>query len=264
MTIVPKTKEELLNEIHELKREISEFRMRGKSQEANKKSDSLLDYLKQVAEEVSRRKYSRPDKIFELSKTNIYPDKISDLAESFGMMIVKVEAREIRLQRAVDRLRKSNDALKSEIVERKAAYEAINIFLDLFNNIDTGLCVYHIQDFKNKIELKLVAANPTFINFNETFKKVSPENSLEKNLYTLRKNGLTDVIAEMRVENKSITVGDIQCNLDSVSTIWLSVKAFPLSNNCVGVAFNDITERRKAEESRQKIIEKLHKSLDNI
>ena len=41
------------------------------------------------------------DKLFELAKTQRYPGIFAELAESFGMMMVKLEAREYRLKRTL-------------------------------------------------------------------------------------------------------------------------------------------------------------------
>jgi hypothetical protein len=42
--------------------------------------------------------------LFELSKKGRYPGVLSELAESFGMMMVKVEAREFRLKEIIEDL----------------------------------------------------------------------------------------------------------------------------------------------------------------
>ena len=48
------------------------------------------------------------DKIFELAKTQRYPSLFSELAESFGMMVTKLEAREYRLKQMIEDLEKAN------------------------------------------------------------------------------------------------------------------------------------------------------------
>lgn len=44
------------------------------------------------------------DRLFELAKHPRYPAFLSELAESFGMMLVKVEAREFRMQQIIEDL----------------------------------------------------------------------------------------------------------------------------------------------------------------
>jgi C4-dicarboxylate-specific signal transduction histidine kinase len=82
--------------------------------EDSEKGAELLDYLTDIARDISRQRYGDPDEIFELTKTGTYPERICELAESFGMMIVKVEARELRLQQTIEKLKKLNEQLQNE------------------------------------------------------------------------------------------------------------------------------------------------------
>lgn len=81
------------------------------------KDINLLEYLQEVAEQVSRRRFGEPRKIFELAKTGKYPQRVAELAESFGMMIVKVEAREYRLEKNLEKLNLLNEQLKKQVTK---------------------------------------------------------------------------------------------------------------------------------------------------
>ncbi len=72
---------------------------------------TLLQHLIHLSREISRGRFGNPDDLFELTKTGDYPSDITELAESFGMMIVKVEAREYQLQQTIDKLRSANTEL---------------------------------------------------------------------------------------------------------------------------------------------------------
>ena len=68
----------------------------------NNQSDHLLVRLIAVAEDLSRGRYGQYDDIFELTKSGIYPLQIARFAEAFGMMAVKIEAREYRLEQIIE------------------------------------------------------------------------------------------------------------------------------------------------------------------
>jgi len=72
-----------------------------------------LDRLTRLAKEMSRGDYDRAKKLFELTKTTDYPRSITDLAEAFGMMIVKVESREFKLEQMVEALERSCKELRA-------------------------------------------------------------------------------------------------------------------------------------------------------
>lgn len=94
------------------------------------KTDELLDYLTNIARDISRRRYGDPEEIFELTKTGVYPERIYELAESFGMMIVKVEARELRLEQTIEKLKILNDQLRQESDKRSKIEEELKLHRD--------------------------------------------------------------------------------------------------------------------------------------
>jgi two-component system cell cycle sensor histidine kinase/response regulator CckA len=109
----------------------------------------LFDYLREVAERVSRSRHGCPEKIFELARTGKYPDYIVDMAESFGMMIVKVEAREFRLEKNLQQLQNLNQELQNEITQKnnfeKALIESEGKFRTIVKNMPDGLFIFQQQ-----------------------------------------------------------------------------------------------------------------------
>ena len=66
----------------------------------------LFEMLNTCCKKIASGKYDKvdSDRLFELSKKGRYPGVLSELAESFGMMMVKVEAREFRLKEMIEEL----------------------------------------------------------------------------------------------------------------------------------------------------------------
>ena len=73
----------------------------------------LLDMMNSSFKKIASGKYDKIDveKLFELSKTGRYPGIFTELAESFGMMMVKVEAREFRLKQIIEELNETKAKL---------------------------------------------------------------------------------------------------------------------------------------------------------
>ena len=68
----------------------------------------LLEILNYSCKKIAEGKYDQSDvdKLFELAKTQRYPSLFSELAESFGMMMTKLEAREYHLKQIIEELEK--------------------------------------------------------------------------------------------------------------------------------------------------------------
>ncbi len=66
----------------------------------------LFEMLNTSCKKIASGKYDKADTehLFELAKKSRYPGIFSELAESFGMMMVKVEAREFRLNQIIEDL----------------------------------------------------------------------------------------------------------------------------------------------------------------
>ncbi len=76
-------------------------------------SEQLLERLIVLCKDISAGRFKRAENLFELTKQGKYPHPISDLAESFGMMMVKVEAREYRLEQMIEELKKAHAEISS-------------------------------------------------------------------------------------------------------------------------------------------------------
>ncbi|MGD2185185.1 MAG: hypothetical protein PVI71_03615 [Desulfobacterales bacterium] len=66
----------------------------------------LFEMLNSCCKKISSGKYDKSDaeRLFELSKKGRYPSILAELAESFGMMLVKVEAREFEKSQMIEEL----------------------------------------------------------------------------------------------------------------------------------------------------------------
>ena len=71
--------------------------------------EKILTHLIDLTRDVSQGVYDRAGEIFEYTKTGDYPERIAELAEAFGMMIVKVEGREYQLEQIIEELRQKNE-----------------------------------------------------------------------------------------------------------------------------------------------------------
>jgi len=76
-------------------------------------ADILLRHLTDICHEISRGRYTKAKQLFELTKTGDYPRPVAELAEVFGMMMVKLEAREFHLEQTIGSLKKTETDLKA-------------------------------------------------------------------------------------------------------------------------------------------------------
>lgn len=68
--------------------------------------------LTQLARKIIAGSYDASGRVFHLADDGRQPREVAELAEVFGMMVVKVEAREFALEQTIDELRRSKDELE--------------------------------------------------------------------------------------------------------------------------------------------------------
>src|SRR4030042_6218367 len=78
----------------------------------DKKTEKLIRRLISNAKKIQRARYHDLDDLYELTKGSIYPGNIAGLAESFGMMAVKLEAREYKLEQTINDLKETSEELR--------------------------------------------------------------------------------------------------------------------------------------------------------
>ncbi len=88
-------------------------------------AENILDFLIRAVKNVSSNRFDAEKNIFELAKSEKYPKQVVDLAESFGMMVVKLEARELQLEKTIEELQKINPKLQEELQKQQESAEEL-------------------------------------------------------------------------------------------------------------------------------------------
>ncbi len=76
------------------------------------KTDSLLQEMEKLCHDLAFDRKANADQLFELTKQGEHPENVCRLAESFGMMLVKVESREYYLEQIIENLKKTKSDLE--------------------------------------------------------------------------------------------------------------------------------------------------------
>ncbi len=73
-----------------------------------------------ICESIAAGNYKQARRLFELTKFKDHPSDIARLAEAFGLMLVKVEAREFHLETIIDELKETQHKLLQAQIQLKA------------------------------------------------------------------------------------------------------------------------------------------------
>ncbi|MCK5372641.1 MAG: PAS domain-containing protein, partial [Cyclobacteriaceae bacterium] len=148
-------------------------------------------------------------------------------------------------------------AIKEDITELKRSQEELIQASEIWQNIQTGLYIYHMEDLNDDASLRMIAANPaseilTGIRTRDVIGK-----TLDENFPGLREKGIPQKYAEVVRTKNNIRFEDLVYGDDRVIQGAFSVEAFSLPENKVGVSFENISERKQAEGKLRKSEQKL-------
>lgn len=110
-------------------------------QSSNRETGQILKQLAEVTHEISRGDYGRAQDVFDLTQAGSNIPELEELAESFGMMLVQVEAREFRLSQLIADLEETNAQLEATLKK-----------IRLLENIKSHLGKFVPESVKSLIE----------------------------------------------------------------------------------------------------------------
>lgn len=107
--------------------------------------NDFLQHLSSLCKSIAYKEYDgdRMDELFELIQNGEHPTLLRELADSFGMMVVRFEAKEFQLEQTIEKLGKVKTALEEysqtlelKVTERTAALQKANEELGRLANLD--------------------------------------------------------------------------------------------------------------------------------
>ena len=161
----------------------------------------------------------------------------------------------------------TREALQQEIVtlqQRVAELEAERErYATIIQHLPVGLFVYQLEDPQDDRTLRMLDANPMV----GTLAGVEPSavigKTLDKNFPGLREQGIPQAYAQVINSGEPFST-EVVYGDERVIESAFGVQAFPLPGQCMGVTFENITQRKQAEqevrllnaELEQRVIEK--------
>lgn len=201
-------------------------------------SKKITDYIpapskKAVKERI--RKYKRDEE-----QNNIFRH---DIIRSDG----EIRTLELTSSELIFEGEKCRQVLMKDISKELETENALKQASNIFNNIQLGLLIYRLDDLKDDKSLRMVAVNPASTKLVGLSADEMIGKSLDDIFPNLRKKKIPQQYAEVVRSQIPIAFDDIYYEDERVSASFFSVKVFPLPDQCVGISFKNVSERRKSE-----------------
>lgn len=187
---------------------------------------------------------------------------------TFGVIISRVVAKRLIVEEELKKHREhlqdlvmertselltANALLQEEVSERRRAEEGIRLYREIIEHMPIGAQVWHLEDADDAGTFRLISVNPAGLVKEDLLGK-----TLSESFPAFLKTGLPEMGAEVVRTGKARDLGEVHSGDERFPQSVFSVKVFPLPDSCVGVVFENITERKRIEEalrSREDILE---------
>jgi PAS domain S-box-containing protein len=136
-----------------------------------------------------------------------------------------------------------------DVTERKQIEEALRQSNDVVENIQLGLYIYHLEDINDDSTLRMKYANPATERMTGVKVGDTVGRTLDENFPYLRDLNVPQRFAEVVRRSVESTYEDIYYGDSRVPQAYFAVKAFPLPNDHLCIAFENITNRIVAEKA---------------
>ena len=137
--------------------------------------------------------------------------------------------------------------ITEDITERRQVDESVRLYDQIVENMQIGLYVYHLENIDDDSTLRAIASNPAATRFTGLEMADVLGMTIDEIFPHLRSKNIPQAFASVILGQKAVEVEDIDCDECGKITRAFSIKAFPLPNNCVGVAFENITASKCLE-----------------
>lgn len=138
------------------------------------------------------------------------------------------------------------------MARRKRVSASADVYRRTFESVPIGLSVWHLQDPDDPGSLRLLATNPAAVQATGVpLDQVLGKTMAEAHPAAVAM-GIAAAFAEVARTGRMKDLGEVAYGDARVREGIYAVIAFPLPGDCVGVAFENITQRKLAEGDRQR------------
>ncbi|MBW4678548.1 MAG: PAS domain S-box protein [Microcoleus vaginatus WJT46-NPBG5] len=136
-----------------------------------------------------------------------------------------------------------------DISEQKAASKRIQLYADIVKNVPVGLSVWQLEDSNDLGSFRLITTNPAAGKANGVSMEAFIGTSIAESFPALLETQMPKDYAEVIRTGTAKDFGEIHYGDEKIAEGVYSLKAFPLPERCVGLAFENITERKQLEQA---------------
>lgn len=133
----------------------------------------------------------------------------------------------------------------------------VGIYESILKNMQIGLDIWRLENVADLGSLRLIFSNSATERITGVPRKDVVGKTMAQAFPEGLKTGIPEICSEVARGGKAKDLGEVRYEDGQGSESVFSVKAFPLPDNCMGLTYEKITERKKFEEKYRNISKRL-------
>jgi PAS domain S-box-containing protein len=158
---------------------------------------------------------------------------------------------EVRVRERTAELSHAISVLTQEIDDRKRAEREAQLYADIVKSAHIGMSVLHLESLRDARSFRIVATNPAADQVVGVPLGPYVSRPLVEVFPRAYELGLAQIFAEVVRSGRARNIGEVQYGDDKIPEGTFAISAFPLPDQRVCVAFENITERKRLERERE-------------
>ena len=207
----------------------------------------LADFFRNYADMVQRDRQTLEDRLVnEIDRRRQMQEELTRYAAEMEESRDRMQEQASQNAKLAEELYKRREELLLEITERKKVEDSIRVYAEIVRNMPIGLNVWQMENPKDPRSFRLIATNPAV----QRFTGVNLEGSIGRSMVDIFPylSEIPNLYAEVIATDKPKELGESAYGNEGGPEGFFSIRVFPLPNHCVGVGYEDITERKLAEQ----------------
>ncbi len=159
---------------------------------------------------------------------------------------------EERVRQRTAELETANQLKDDLLIRERQARDAIAIYETIVKNIPIGLSIWHLKDTDKVSDFELVEINPSaaqLLNIDRKGDRGKSMNEFLPNLFGPAHQMVVEAYAEVVISGEAKNFSEVRYQDENSEEQVFSVMAFPLPEECLGIALENINERKRMEQA---------------
>ena len=159
------------------------------------------------------------------------------------------EGLESRVEKRTESLTHAVQELQVEILKREWAEGKVRLYADIVHSIQIGIGVVRLEKRDDPKSLRIIATNPAASRITGIPWGTTSGKTIYEALPSLYETEIPQILMQVIHTGQAQDIEEIRYGDEHIAKGIFSLKIFPLPDQCVGVAFENVTKRKRMEEA---------------